>query len=169
MSRPCDQALEEHHAAAEGAHRLVTGAFERVGQLVVGGDHAYAASSAAGRGLEHQRVADLFRGGLGGIDVVDRSATPWGDRHADLLGQQFRADLVAQTTHGTSARADEGDADPVAHLGEVRVLGDETPADPRGIRAGLSQRPFEDCEVEVRAVHGRAEGVRRVRRAHEHR
>jgi len=87
------------------------------------------------------------------------AAAPRGDRHADLLGQQLRADLVAQTSHGDRARTDERDADPVAQVGKVRVLGDEAPADPCGVRAGLCQRAFEDGEVEVGAVRSGAQAV----------
>src|SRR5680860_1377302 len=120
------------------------------------------------RCLEHQRVADLARGGQGRLDVVNRSTTPRGHRHANLLGQQLRTDLVAQTSHGARTRANERDPDPVAHLGEVRILRDETPTHPRGIRTRLRQRPFEHGQIEVGAIHGGAEGVCRVRLSHEH-
>ena len=63
---------------------------------------------------------------------------------------------------------DEGDADPVAQLGERRVLGDEAPADPGGVGAGLDQRPLQHREVEVGTRRGRTEVVREVGLAHEH-
>ena len=56
-----DEPLEEDHARAEGALRLVAGALVGVGEVGVGGDHADAAAAAAGGRLEHERVADLRR------------------------------------------------------------------------------------------------------------
>src|SRR5665647_3003786 len=66
-----DKTLEKHHSVAEGARGLVTSTFERVGQLVVGGDHSNAATAATGRRLEHQRVADLARSSQRRLDVVN--------------------------------------------------------------------------------------------------
>ena len=104
------QALEEDGAVAEGAQRLVAGAL--VGVLEVGrrGDHPDAAAAAAGGRLEHQRVADLRGGGQRVLEGVDRAAAPGRHRHADLLGDQLGADLVAEPAHRVGARADEGHA-----------------------------------------------------------
>jgi len=126
------------------------------------------ATAATGSRLEHQRVADLARSSQRRLDVVNRATTPRGDRHANLFGQQLRADLVAQASHGARARADERDVDPGAHLGKVRILGDEAPTHPRGIRARLRQCTFEDRQIEIGAVLGGAEGVCRVRLSREH-
>ena len=60
VARAGDQALEEDHTAAKGTGRLVTGALERVDQLLVGGHHPDAASTTARRRLEHEGVADLL-------------------------------------------------------------------------------------------------------------
>ena len=91
-------------------------------------------------------------------DVLHRAAAPRRDRYAGALGQQLGLDLVAEPAHRLRRRADEGDPDPRAQLGEGRVLGDEAPADPGGVRPGLAQRPLELGVVEVgRAGPGRAQ------------
>ena len=169
VPRAGDELLEEHHARPEGPLRLVAGALVGVGQLGVGRDLADAAPAAPRGGLEHQRVADPGRRGDGVVEGVDPATAPRGDRHADLLGDQLGADLVAQPAHRLRARPDEGHPDALAQLGEGGVLGDEAPADPGGIRPGLEQRALEHGVVEVRAQRRRAEVVRGVGLADEHR
>ena len=150
--------------------RLVAGALVGVGQLVVGGDHPDAAAAAAGGRLEHQRVADLW---------LPRPARPRGcRRRPGSTGRPARRPprrcslepiLSPSLRIASALRADEGDADPVAQLGEGRVLGDEPPADPGGVGAGLAQGALEDRVVEVGARGRRAERVGEVGLAHEHR
>jgi hypothetical protein len=65
------------------------------------------------------------------------------------------------------ARADEGDADPLAQLGERGVLGDEAPADPGGVRAGGDQRVLQRGQVEVRPRGRRPDEVGDVGLPHE--
>ena len=162
-----DQALQEHDAAAERPRRLLAGALVRVGELGLVRDHADAAPAAARGRLQHQRVADLGRRRQGGVQGLDRTAAPRRDRHADLLGDQLRADLVAELAHGLRARPDEGDPDLLAQLRERRVLGDEAPADPRGVGPGLHQRALQHRQVEVRARGRGTEVVGDVRLADE--
>ncbi len=162
-----DQALQEQDAAAERPSGLLAGALVGVGELGLVGDHADAAPAAARGGLQHQRVADLGRRRQGGVQGLDRTAAPRCDRHADLLGDQLRADLVAELAHGLRARSDEGDSDLLAQLRERRVLCDEAPADPRGVGPGRHQRALQHLEVEVRARGRGTEIVGQVRFADE--
>ena len=81
----------------------------------------------------------------------------------------FEPILSPSRAHGLGARADEGDADPLAELGERGVLGDEPPADPGGVRSGVEQRLLQDREVEVGTGRGGSEVVGEVGLAHEHR
>ena len=97
------------------------------------------------------------------LEGVDRTAAPRRDRDADLLGDQLGADLVPELAHRLGARADEGDADPGAQLGEGRVLGDEAPAHPGRVRAGLDQRPLQHRVGPGTAAPRRARGRRRGR------
>ena len=140
-----DQLLEEDHARAEGPLRLVAGALVGVRQLGVRGDLADAAPAAARGGLEHERVADPGRRGRRVLEGVDPAPAPRGDRHADLLGDQLGADLVAEPAHRLGARPDERHARSARRARRSRVLGDEAPADPGGVgpasRAGPAPAP----------------------------
>ena len=166
---PGDELLEEDDARAERALRLVAGALVGVGEVGVGVDAADAATAAAGGRLEHERVADPRGRGLGVLEGVDAAAAPRRDGHADLLGDELAADLVAELAHRLGARADEGDADALAQLGEGRVLGDEAPADPGGVGVRLAQGALEDGVVEVGARRRGTEVVGVVALADEHR
>jgi hypothetical protein len=169
VTRSGDQALEEDHAAAERALRLVAGPPVGVRHLLVRRDLADAAPATTGGGLEHDRVADLVGLGDRVVEGVERSTAPRGDRDTDLLRDELRADLVAEPSHGLGARADEGDPDALAELGERGILGDEPPADPGGVRSGVEQRLLQDREVQVGTGRGGSEVVGQVGLAHEHR
>ena len=96
---PVTRRSRNTHAAAEGALGLQAGALVGVGELVVAADDPDAPAAAAGGRLEHQRVADLGRRALGRVQALDRAAAPRRHRDADLLGDQLRADLVAELAH----------------------------------------------------------------------
>ncbi len=167
MPGPGDQALQEHHTAAERPRRLLAGPLVGIGQLGLVRDHADAAPATARGRLQHQRVADPGGRGEGVVQGGDRATAPGRDRYADLLGDQLGADLVPELAHGVRAGPDEGDPDLLAQLRERRVLGHETPADPGGVGAGLHQRAFQHLQVQVRARGGRAEVVGDIGLAHE--
>ena len=160
-----DDALHEHGGVAERLEALRAGALERLGEPGVVVDATDAAPAAAGRGLDHQRVADLRGVAPGVLQRVDRPAAPRRHRHGGLLGQPLGADLVAEPAHHLGTRTDERDAEADAQLGELRALGDEAPADPRRVGPRRDERPLQRVEVEVRAV----EQHRLVGLAHEHR
>ncbi len=164
-----DQALQEDDAGTEGALGLAAGAVEDVGQLGVVGHLGDAATTAAGGGLQHQRVADLVGLRQRLVERGQPATAPRGDRHADLLGDQLRADLVPELAHRVRARPDEGDPDAGAQVGEGRVFRDEAPTDPRSVRAGLDQRLLQHGQVEVGTSGGRAQVMGNVRLADEHR
>ena len=107
---------------------------------------------------------------------VDRPAAPGRDRHAGLLGEPLGRDLVAEAAHASALGPDEDDAEPLAQLGERRVLGHEAPADPGGVgaasrraRARARRGRGSRCGAAVASRRGRAEAVRLVGVAHEHR
>ena len=151
VARGADEALHQHARVAEGLRGLGTGALEGLRDLVLAVDAAHAAPAAAGGGLDHQREAELAAVAEGVLDAVDRPAAPRRDGHAGLLGQALALDLVAERAHHAGVRPGEDDPQPVAELREGGVLGDEAPADPRRVGAGLDERALEALVVEVRA------------------
>ena len=166
VARVLDHALDQHAGVAEGLPGLRASALERVGQ--VGGvlDAAHAAPAAAGRGLDHQREADLLTLADGVLHALHRPAAPCRDRHARLLGQALGLDLVAQRAHDVGVGADEDDPEALAQLRERGVLRHEAPAHPRRVGLRLDQRSLEQLVIEVGAVarvavldHGGAEAV----------
>ena len=167
MPRGLHEPLHQHRVVAERLARLGAGALVGVGDLVRLLDAAHAAAAAARRGLDHQREAELGADPLRVLDALDRAAAPRRHRHAGLLGQLLGLDLVAERAHDVGVRAGEDDAELLAQLGEGRVLGDEAPADPRGVGARLGRRALERLVVEVGG--GRPEAVALVGLAHEQR
>ena len=166
---PGHQALEEDHAAAEGALGLVAGALVGVLELGGGVDLADAPAAPAGGGLEHERVADALGSGQRVVQRVDAASAPRRDRHADLLGEELGADLVAQPAHRVGARTDEGHAEALAQVGERGVLRDEPPPDPDRVCRALDQHPLEDGQVDVGACRGGTQRVGLVGLPREHR
>jgi hypothetical protein len=88
---------------------------------------------------------------LGVLEAVDRATAPGGHRHVGLLGQQLGLDLVAQASHRVGRGSDEHEPEPFDQLRELRVLGDEAPADPDGVGAARLQCPLQLGVVEVGA------------------
>jgi len=88
------------------------------------------------------------------------------------LGDKIGAKLIAEEVGVPVApwsRGPEGHPDPLAQLGEGRVLGDEAPAHPGGVGAGVDQRPLQRLQVQIWPGGGGAQVVRDVGLTHEHR
>lgn len=166
-----DQPLDEYHRVAEGPLRLALGAFQGQLQLVFGVDLADAAAAATAAGLDDQGVADRLRMATGVRPRGYRSAGPGRDRHADLLREQLGLDLVTEQPHRVGGRADEGDPEIGAHLGERRILRDEAPADPHRVGPSHAERAGELGVIQIRTRRGRGrpQGHRLVGLADEHR
>jgi hypothetical protein len=109
-------------------------------------------------------------GRVRGVEVVDGTAAPRGDRDPGLLGQQLGLDLVAEPSHRVRRRSDEDEAEPLAQLRERRVLGNEPPPHPDGVGPRRQQRPLELGVVGVGAagVAGVAQADGLVGEADEH-
>ena len=131
VARDRHDALHQHRRVAEALRGLLAGALERGRQVLGALDAAHAAPAAAGRGLDHQRVADRLAVADRGVGVLDRAAAPRRDRDAGLLGELLRLDLVAERAHHVGVGPGEDDVQPLAQLGEPRDARRRTPSRPR--------------------------------------
>ena len=85
-----------------------------------GVDHAHPLAAAAGRGLEHHRIADLRGRGRGRLEVGQRVAAAGHHRHAGVDHQAAALDLRAHRGDRLGRRADEGDAGVAAERARSR-------------------------------------------------
>jgi hypothetical protein len=154
-----DEPLEEHGAVAERGGGLAAGSdhgFDDVGGRT---DDTHAASAAAERGLDQQRVADLVgHGGDGGsvdlLGVVDGGAGQDGD--ARLLHQLLRGDLGTHRLDGLDGRADEDDPGLGTGAGEFGVLGQEPVAGVDRVGASRLRRGDDQVRAQVGLRRGGA-------------
>jgi hypothetical protein len=138
VARLGDEFLDEDAVVAEGGFGLALGGAEAVaGLLVVPGD-AHALAAAAGRRLDHHRIAD----GRGDADrlvgILDQAHMARHRGDAGFGRELLGGDLVAHRLDGVDGRADEGDALLFQRLGEERVFGQEAVARMDGVGAGLA-------------------------------
>src|SRR5690606_37959599 len=133
MTGRLDQLLEEDRVIAEGRTGLGAGTGERAWQVFRPVDPAHAATTAAGAGLDHDRIADASGGGdqfLGGGAGAVKAGN---NRHAGRLGDAPRLDFRPHRLHGFSRRADEDQPGFGAGADESRILRQEAVAGMNGI------------------------------------
>jgi hypothetical protein len=141
VARLGDELLEVHAVVAERRARLGLRDADAGAQLLLVERHAHAAPAAACYRLDDHRVADRLRQRqrlvhAGDHAVAARHHRETGGRHgAPRLG------LVAHLADHLGVGADEGEAARRAHLGEVRVLGEEAVAGMDRVGAGDLGRP----------------------------
>ena len=165
MTPAADRPLQEHGGVTRGLLRLRSRPLEGLVELVGRLHPADPAPAAARGGLDHQRVADPFRVLAGLLHVGHRATAPRGQRHAGLLGQPLRRDLVPEPVHHLGRGTDEDDVEVAAQAGEVGLLGHEAPSGPHRVGARRRQRPLQLGVVEV---GGGPEGFVGVVRADQH-
>src|ERR1019366_2583794 len=101
VARLFDELLDEDTVVAEGGLRFVATGREALARLgIVEGD-AQALAAAAGRGLDHHRVADLARDFDGELRALDRRVVARNGRDLRRGSEFLRGDLVA---HGGNRR-----------------------------------------------------------------
>src|SRR5208283_3413879 len=129
-----DKLLDEDPVVAEGVLSLGPARCEALGRFLVAPGNAQAATAAAGRGLDHHRIADLA-GDLHGVrGHLDRIVVA-GDRvHAGIAGELLGGDLVAHRGDRFVFGPDEDNSFLLQPPGELLVLGEE--AVPRVHRLG---------------------------------
>ncbi len=161
MARLLDILLDEHAVVGEGGLGLVGRRAEALVRLgvVVGDAHALAA--AAGRGLDHHRIADLVGDLHRLVGILQRVQPTRHGADAGLLRQLLGFDLVAHGMDGMRLRADEDDAGLGQRLLELLLLGEEAVAGMDRLGAGLPAGFHDLVDQQV--------GLRRGRRPDQHR
>ena len=161
MARIGDEFLDEDAIVAETRLRLGTGAGKAFGDLVAAVRNAHALAAAAGRRLDHDRVADLI-GDLGRLRFVFDHAEMAGHGR-DLGGSRglFALDLVAHRGDGFGVRPDEDNAGIRKRGGERRALGEEAVARMHRLGARRFARGDDLLDDEI--------ALRRRRRTDQHR
>jgi hypothetical protein len=136
VARIDDEFLDEHAVVAERGLRLRLGAREAFRHLGLRIGDAHALAAAAGRGLDHHRIADLVGDLHRVLLVVDHAEMA---RHGRDFGGGRRLlafDLVAHGGDGVRVRPDERDAGRFERARERLALGEEAVARMHRLRAG---------------------------------
>ena len=144
MARAGDEPLDEHPVVAEGGGGLGRRARKTFRDLVGAVRDAHALAAAAGRGLDHDGIADLVGDADRLLRVRDEAHMAGHGGDAGLRREPLRCDLVAHRGDGVGGRADEDDARLRAGARKTLALGEEAVArmDRAGARpgAGLQDR-----------------------------
>jgi hypothetical protein len=154
-----DKPFEEDPVVAEGAGSLAARGRDRVGEVVRGVDDPHALATAAGRRLDHQRVADLVAGAChlvaswstsAASSIPGTSGTPASAirRLASILSPIAS---IASGVGPTQVRPAS-----VTALGEGGVLGEEPVAGVDGVGAGALCCLDDRVAAQVALGRGRA-------------
>ena len=160
VARLLDVFLDEHPIVGERRLGLIGRRHEAFPRLAVVVGDAHALAAAAGRRLDHHRIADLL-GDLHRLLGVGEGVQPAGHRaDAGLERQLFRLDLVAHRMDGMRLGPDEGDLGLGQRLLELLLLRQEAVTGMHRLRAGLLAGLDDLVDQEI--------GLRRGRRSDEH-
>ena len=151
VARPRHDLLEEDRVVAEGRLGFALAARERLVHLRGVRHDAHAAPAAAGRRLQHHRIADRLRDGLGLRARGERTRRAGNDGNALLLGEGAGLDLVAEQREGGGRGSDEAQALGPAALGEFGILRQEAVAGMDAVGAALLGGRDDGLDVEIGA------------------
>ncbi len=127
---------DEHAVIAEGGLGFGAGAGEPFRHLGTRMRDAHALAAAAGRRLDHHRIADLVRNFRGLFRIGDFAEIAGNGRDIGCGRGLFGLDLVAHGGDGLGIRPDENDAGGLQRLGESLPLGQEAIAGMHGLGTG---------------------------------
>ncbi len=155
MPRLLDEPLDEDAVVAEAGLRLAARQDKAFARLRFVMRDAHALAAAAGRGLDHDRIADLGGDADRGVHVRHHVGIAGHGADAGLLGEALGFDLVAHRRDRLRLGADEGDAFGLQPLGEAGILGQEAEARMDGLRAALLRRRDDPVGYEIALRGGR--------------
>ncbi len=151
MARARNVLFQEHVGDAEGVARLAPRLIEGVVEFVGGERDAHAATAAAHRRLDDERIAEFFRQRARLVVGRDGALAARQDGNAGLPGDAPRHDLVAQPFEDIDARTDEYQPGVAAGAGEGGVLRQEAVAGVDGIDFVAFRQGDDAGDVEVGA------------------
>ncbi|MNQ74836.1 hypothetical protein D3C85_896050 [compost metagenome] len=137
MARLDHRPFEDQFAGAEGVLRFRTGGADLRQQFRPIMHQAHATTTAAGAGLDHQRVADALGLTAQGLVVLLDTFVAGDAGHAGLEHGDLRQTLAAHQLDGCNCRADKHDAGGFAGAGEIGVLREKAIAGVDGVGAGF--------------------------------
>ena len=136
MPRRFDKLLEVHVGTTEGGARLLLCLREHARHFRSLAHNAHAASTAARRRLDDNRIADALRRLDGGIRIFEYAVRPRQNRHAGILHNPSCAILHAHRPDHGGRRPNELDAGDFAHFGETGVFTQESVTRMDGVDIG---------------------------------
>ena len=145
-----DQFLYEQGTIAEGARGLTAAAFERLGHGLRVPDLAHAPATTTARGLEHDGVAQLLRGGCSAISRFQSFAATGHDGNPERRRQRAGADLVTEQGQRLRRRADERQTRSGAAVSESGVLGQKTVSRMDAVATALLRDGNQCLGIEIR-------------------
>ncbi len=138
MARVDDELLDEHPLVAKRRLRLRARPRETLRHLGARMRDPHALAAAAGRGLDHHRIADLVRN-LAGVGVIlDHPEMAGNGRDTRPRGRLLGGDLVAHGGDRLRVRADEDNAGRLERQRKLGALGQEAITGMNGFGAGLA-------------------------------
>ena len=153
MARIMDIFFHIQTAVAEIRNRLGGRAVVGILEILDAERHANTLAAAAGRGLEHNGIADTLGLADGFVEVTERAVRAQSDRNAGRNRVALGFRFVAHQADGRGGRADKGKTCLRGALGEVRVFRQKAEARMNGLTAGRNRRRNDVIHVEI-AVSG---------------
>ena len=154
VARSLDEALDVDGRVVEAGAGFGGGATERGLEFLLFAHQAHALAAAAGRGLEHHRIADLPGSGAGRPGVGQGLGTARHDRYSGRRHQAPALDLRPHGRDRLRGRADEDHSALLAAASEAGVLGQETVAGMDRVGADVRGQ-VDDLPGQQIALHGR--------------
>ena len=152
VARPRHDLLEEDRVVAEGRLGFALAARERLVHLARRRHDAHAAPAAAGRRLQHHRIADRLRDSPWPSALEASAPGAPGTTGMPCFSAKARAcDLVAEQREGGGRGTDEAQALGPAALGEFGILREEAVAGMDAVGAALLGRRDDRLDVEIGA------------------
>ena len=162
VARLNDEFLDEHTRITECGLCLAHRRAHAVGQLIGAFDDTHALATAAGGGLDHDRVADFLRRGERGIDILNGAWCAGDNRDTCGFGQRLGFNLVPHDGDRLRTRANKDQSGRLDGIDEIGVLGQEPEPGVDGLGAGLLCRLDDSVRTKIAVRRSRTADMNRL-------